>query len=172
MGGREGVCGRGFVYCAIVVQWYCNSMGNAGAVGNIRMNNSCIKNLKYIISCKGLLELEWPPKIESMNIEQSERHHGRSPLPDMVSLESFIVAVDHPVIAPPPTYKAYPIAILLHDHCAIYALPPIPPLYVVHHTILVMAISCKGQHGRLLARTEGDKGEFIFITCVVVGVYQ
>jgi len=27
---------------------------------------------------------------------------------------------------PPPTCKAYPIAILLHDHCAIYAPPPNP----------------------------------------------
>ena len=28
---------------------------------------------------------------------------------------------------------------------AIYARPPIPPLYVIHHTVLVMTISCKGQ---------------------------
>jgi len=50
------------------------------------------------------------------------------------------------VLPPPhPTCKAYPAAILLHDHCAIYAPPPTPPLYAIHHTILVMAISCKGQ---------------------------
>jgi len=44
-----------------------------------------------------------------------------------------------------PTCKAYPIAILLHDHCAIHAPPPTPPLNTKHHTILAMAISCKGQ---------------------------
>jgi len=33
------------------------------------------------------------------------------------------------------------IAILLHDHCAIYAPPPTLPVYAIHHTILVMAIS-------------------------------
>jgi len=47
--------------------------------------------------------------------------------------------------SPLPTCKAYPIAILLHDHWAIYALLPIPLLYAVNHTILVMAMSCKGQ---------------------------
>jgi len=44
---------------------------------------------------------------------------------------------------PPPTCKAYPIAILLHDHCAINAPPATPPLNAIHHTIWVMAISCK-----------------------------
>jgi len=48
------------------------------------------------------------------------------------------------VYPPPPIYKAYPIAILLHDHCAIYAPPPTPSFYAIHHTILVIAISCKG----------------------------
>jgi len=28
---------------------------------------------------------------------------------------------------PPPTCKAYPIALLLHDHCAIYPPPPTDP---------------------------------------------
>jgi len=46
---------------------------------------------------------------------------------------------------PPPTWKAYPIAILLHGHCAIYAHSTDPPFYAIHHTILGMAISCKGQ---------------------------
>jgi len=45
----------------------------------------------------------------------------------------------------PPTCKAYAIAILLHAHCAIYAHPPTPDCYAIHHTILVMAMSCKGQ---------------------------
>jgi len=46
---------------------------------------------------------------------------------------------------PPQTANAYPIAILLHTHCAIYTPPPTLPLNAIHHTILVMAISCKGQ---------------------------
>jgi len=47
---------------------------------------------------------------------------------------------------PSPICKAYPIALLLHAQCAIiYAPPPTPPFYAIHHTILVMAISCKGQ---------------------------
>ena len=45
------------------------------------------------------------------------------PLQDIVSLQSFVVAVNQPCIAF-PTYKAYPFAILLHDHCAVYAPPP------------------------------------------------
>ena len=56
------------------------------------------------------------------------------------------------LVLPPPTYKAYPIAILLHAHCAIYAPPPTPPLYAIHYTILVLAISCKGQTGRRAGR--------------------
>jgi len=55
-------------------------------------------------------------------------------------------------VHPPPTCNTYPIAILLHGHCAIYAPPPTPPVYATHHTILVMAISCKGQ-GTPLALT-------------------
>jgi len=49
------------------------------------------------------------------------------------------------LLMPPPTCKTYLIAILLQDHCAIYAPPPTLPFYAMHHTILVMAISCKGQ---------------------------
>ena len=48
---------------------------------------------------------------------------------------------------PSPTCKAYPIALLLHVHCAINASPPTSPYYAIHHTILVMEISCKGQIG-------------------------
>jgi len=54
----------------------------------------------------------------------------------------------------PPTCEAYPIAILLHDHRAIYALPPTLLLYTIHHTILVKAISCKGQ----LLRVQSSPG--------------
>jgi len=49
------------------------------------------------------------------------------------------------LVLPPLTCKAYLIAILLHDHCAVYALIQSPLLYGIHHTILVMAISCEGQ---------------------------
>jgi len=50
------------------------------------------------------------------------------------------------LLLPPPTCKPYPMAKLLHDHRAIYAphTDP-PPVYVIYHTILVMAISCEGQ---------------------------
>jgi len=54
-------------------------------------------------------------------------------------------------LLPPPTCAAYPIAILLHDHCAVYAYAPpadLPLVYAIRHTILVMAISCKGQAAR------------------------
>jgi len=39
------------------------------------------------------------------------------------------------LLLPPPTCKAYPIAILLHDHCALYAPPPTPPCmpYNIHY---------------------------------------
>jgi len=33
---------------------------------------------------------------------------------------------------PHPTYKAYPIAILMHGHCAIYDPPPPPPLCMLY----------------------------------------
>jgi len=49
------------------------------------------------------------------------------------------------LLCPPPTCNAYPIAVLLRDHCAIYPRLPTPPFYAIHHTILVMATSCKGQ---------------------------
>ena len=56
------------------------------------------------------------------------------------------------LLVPPSTCKAYPIAILLHEHCATYAPPHCPPpFYAIHHTILVIAISCKGQGWSQLA---------------------
>jgi len=66
------------------------------------------------------------------------------PLQDIILLQSFIVGVNHPFIAP-STCRAYPIAILLHDYCATYPLPTDHPFYAIHHTILVMALSCKSQ---------------------------
>ena len=46
---------------------------------------------------------------------------------------------------PPPSCKAYPIAILLHDHCAIYPPHHRPLFNAKHNPISVMAISCKGR---------------------------
>ena len=58
-------------------------------------------------------------------------------LQEIVSLQSFIVGVNHFCIAPQtPTCKSYPIAILVHDHCVIHALPPKTPfLNRTPHTI-------------------------------------
>ena len=39
-------------------------------------------------------------------------------------------------------------AIILHDVCVIYGLPPTLSLYALHHTMLVITISCKGQARR------------------------
>jgi len=36
------------------------------------------------------------------------------------------------ILRPPPTYKAYPIALLLRDHCARYARLPTPSFYAIH----------------------------------------
>jgi len=51
-----------------------------------------------------------------------------------------------PVYCPPPPSNAYPIAKLPYAYCAIYAPPSTLPLYAIHHTILVMTVSCKGQN--------------------------
>jgi len=51
------------------------------------------------------------------------------------------------LLLPPPTCIARTIAIPVHVYCARYDAPPIPPWYAIHYTILVMAISCKGQLG-------------------------
>jgi len=37
-------------------------------------------------------------------------------------------------------------AIRLHDHLIVYDTLSDLPLYAIHHTILVISISCKGQH--------------------------
>jgi len=47
-------------------------------------------------------------------------------------------------LLPPPTRIARTIAIIVHVYCAIYDAPPTPLWYATHHTILAMAISCKG----------------------------
>jgi len=59
----------------------------------------------------------------------------------------FNAFVNEPIIIfiAPPTCKAYTVAIVLRDYCARYAPPPTLLSYAIHHTILVMAILCKGQ---------------------------
>jgi len=49
------------------------------------------------------------------------------------------------LLLPPHTCNAHTSAVLVHDYCAIYDSLPNPLSYSIHHTILVMAISCKGQ---------------------------
>jgi len=53
-----------------------------------------------------------------------------------------IVLSFHPSTYIPPT-----VAILLHEYWAIYDPPSTSLLYAIHHTILVIKISCKGQVG-------------------------
>jgi len=48
-------------------------------------------------------------------------------------------------VLPPPTCIARTIAILLQVDRAIYDAPPTPLFYAIHHTILVMTISCTCQ---------------------------
>jgi len=66
------------------------------------------------------------------------------PLQDIVLLRGFCARINHPFIA------------TFHLHCPHYCntiapllrnirRPPDPLVYAIHHTILVMAISCKGQ---------------------------
>jgi len=74
------------------------------------------------------------------------------------------------LLLPPSTCKACSIAILLHDHCATYTPPTDPPLYAIHHTItiLVMAISCKGQYVTLPLQVQDvhDVRTFLLL-CVI-----
>jgi len=49
------------------------------------------------------------------------------------------------LMLPPPICIAHTFAIRLHDYYALYDPPPDLLLYAIHHTILVMAISCKGK---------------------------
>jgi len=59
------------------------------------------------------------------------------------------------LLLPTPTCIARTIAMLLHVYCAIYEAPPTHHLYAMHTTILVMAISCKGQI-RVRVRVKGS----------------
>jgi len=58
------------------------------------------------------------------------------------------------------TRISHTIALLLHDYCAIYNLPPTPRVYAIRHTLLVMTISCKGHisHDIRLGRSAPNLG--------------
>jgi len=85
------------------------------------------------------------------------------------SFTSKLLCTSQSFMCPPPRCIANTIAILLHDHCAMYDPLPTHLLYAIHHTQLVLAISCEGQAGsrglprsplylatsRLLIRTPG-----------------
>jgi len=76
------------------------------------------------------------------------------PKQDIRSLQRFCEHANHHFI-PPPTCNAHTLAIVLQDYCAIYAPLPTPLLYATHHTILVIAISCRGQ--RLVPPPAGNQ---------------
>ena len=90
--------------------------------------------LAMAISCKGQLSDSFP---------STARHPVCWPLQDIRSLQGFCGRTNLHCIAP-PICKAHTVAIVMHDHCARYAPLPILPVYVIHHTILVMAILCEG----------------------------
>jgi len=62
-------------------------------------------------------------------------------------LLTFNAFVNEPTIISlsPPARKAHTVAIVLRDYCARYTPPPTLRVYAIHHTILVIAISCEGQ---------------------------
>jgi len=65
------------------------------------------------------------------------------PIQEILSLVCVCARINHPFITPPISV-AHTTALLLHDFFAIYDPPQTLPLYAIHHTILVMTISCKG----------------------------
>jgi len=82
-----------------------------------------------------------------MNDAKETDSHGRTaawPLQGIRSIESFRALVHHPFIAP-SICIAHTMAMLLHDSCAMYDPHPTPLVYAIHHIILAVAISCKGQ---------------------------
>ena len=77
------------------------------------------------------------------------------------------------LLLPPPTCKAYRIAILLHDYCAIYVPPSTPRVYATNHTILGVAISRKGQEqaragGRMWCGAQGGASSFGSGVCAFI----
>jgi len=64
---------------------------------------------------------------------------------------------------PPPSCAAHTVAILLQYYCALYNAPPTALLYATHHTILLMAVSCKCQRA---VRVRVNSSSFISILYV------
>ena len=75
------------------------------------------------------------------------------------SLHSSII-----LVLPPPTCFAHTIAILSYDFCAIYDPPTTTLLYAIHHTIVVMAISCKDQAGVHADALKKGPGDAVFLS--------
>jgi len=67
------------------------------------------------------------------------------PIHDILSRLCFCARINHPFIAS-PTCIAHTVAILLQYYCAIFDPLPTPRFHVIHPTILLMTISCKGQN--------------------------
>ena len=89
---------------------------------------------------------------------RSLRALTRWPSQDIRSLKSFIALVHHSGVAP-SICIAHTIATLLHDECAIYDPHPTPLVYAIHHTILAVEISCKGQLTRADAKSLRSRAE-------------
>jgi len=62
---------------------------------------------------------------------------------DMLLLVFVCARINQPFITPPKLLQYY-CATFVRDFCAIYDLPPTLPVDAIHHTILIMTISCKG----------------------------
>jgi len=75
--------------------------------------------------------------------ELGEDRHTTWPSPDILSRLGFCARINHPFIAPPACI-AHTVTLLLQNHCAIFDPSPTPRFYAIHHTILCIAISCKG----------------------------
>jgi len=56
-----------------------------------------------------------------------------------------IVHESNILLSPPPTCISHAVAIRLHDYWAVYDNSSTPLLYAIHHTRLVITISCNGQ---------------------------
>jgi len=74
-----------------------------------------------------------------------EGQHQSWPLHDILLRLCFCARINHPFIAP-PTCIAHTVAILLQYYRATFHPLPTPRFHVMHHRILCIAISCKGQH--------------------------
>ena len=58
--------------------------------------------------------------------------------------------------SPPPALLTISQYLLLHGYCAICDPHPTPLVYAIHHTILAVAISCKGQGSGVGLEKDGE----------------